>query len=186
MDESARIPEAAERLHYEKHENTPDNPGYVGMFREFIDRAVRPHHPEIRTALDFGCGPGPVLAALLAAEGTDVTVYDPFFAPDAAYRLKTYDLITATEVFEHLSDPAGTAGHLAGLLNPGGLLALMTLFHPGDSGITDWWYRRDPTHISFFRPATLMRMAEQSRLRCVYQDTKRICVMKKETGEYHG
>jgi 2-polyprenyl-3-methyl-5-hydroxy-6-metoxy-1,4-benzoquinol methylase len=185
MDEARRLSPDKERKHYEKHNNSPQNEGYVRMFQDFIDRAVTPHHPRIGTALDFGCGPGPVLAGLLEERGFDVDVYDPFFAPNENYLRRTFDLITATEVFEHLSDPMETLEHLADHLNPGGILALMTLFHPDDEEVFEsWWYRRDPTHVSFYRPKTLAVMAEQTRLKCVYQDEKRICVLKKETGNH--
>lgn len=180
MDDAHLLSQDEERDQYAKHENTPDNEGYVRMFREFLD-VVTPHHPSIQSALDFGCGPGPVLAGLLEEQGFDVDVYDPFFAPNGNYHRKKFDLITATEVFEHLVEPIKTFSHLADRLNPGGILALMTLFHPNDSvTFQDWWYRRDPTHIAFYRPGTFELMAEQSDLKCVYHDAKRICIFKKK------
>jgi hypothetical protein len=37
-------------------------------------------------------------------------------------------------------------------LMPNGILALRTRFLPDDlDGFASWWYRMDPTHISFYR-----------------------------------
>lgn len=181
IDEAAIVPPEQEIALYKQHNNTMDNEGYVNMFKEFMKISVDPYKERLKTALDFGCGPGPVLAALLQQQGFAVDIYDPYFAPEKVYANKRYDLITATEVFEHLQDPLQTAQLLKDHLNDGGILAIMTLFHPGDMvSFNNWWYRHDPTHISFYRPKTLTVLAGQLGLKVLTFNEKNVCVLTKQ------
>lgn len=177
--ESGKIlPPDQEKKEYYTHNNNFENEGYVNMFREFIDKAVRAHKSRIKTALDFGSGPGPVLAELLRREGFKTDIYDKFFSPEKAYENKKYDLITATEVFEHLTDPLPTLKLLKSLLNKNGIIAIMTLFHQNDTEeFKKWWYRHDSTHIAFYTPKTIEFMAKSSGLDFKLIDEKNICVL---------
>ena len=152
------------------------------MFKKFIDKAITPYldNPHNKKALDFGCGPGPVLAVLLRRMGLEVDIYDIYFAPEKVYENKTYDLITATEVFEHLKDPFSSTNLLKNHLKEGGILAVMTLFHPDNtSEFKKWWYRRDPTHISFYRPETFKVLGGLLGLEILMCDDKNTLVMRK-------
>lgn len=150
-----RAEEAAE---YRLHRNDPDDPGY----RRFLARLADPLAealPVGARGLDFGCGPGPALAALLGEAGHRVALYDPVFFPDPAPLGRVYDFVTATEVVEHLHRPADTFDLFDRLLRPGGLLGLMTGFQTDDARFPDWRYRRDPTHVTFYRSETLRHIA---------------------------
>jgi len=73
---------ADERAEYLLHANDPQDAGY----RRFLFRLAEPLLARLAPAcegLDYGCGPGPALAAMLREAGHDVALYDPFFAPDA-------------------------------------------------------------------------------------------------------
>ena len=180
LEAKNRVSPEAEKRRYLEHNNTAQNEGYVKMFRDFIDSALLPYQTRIKTALDFGCGPGPVLPILLEEKGWLVDRYDPYFFPEKIYRGRRYDLITATEVFEHLSDPLKTASLLNEHLAPEGLLAIMTLFHPLDpEQFLQWWYRRDCTHISFFTPRTFHCLAEVLKMRVLQIEKNKICVLEK-------
>jgi len=180
MDESALISDDEAKEVYLLHENTPDNEGYVQMFKDFIRESIALHSINIKTALDFGCGPGPVLASLLREQGIQTETFDTFFADNPEALSKHYDLITATEVLEHLVRPMDELKKLSGMLNPDGILAVMTLFHPNDSKtFTDWWYRRDSTHVGFFTPKTLQKMATLLGFDLIDHDQKRIAVFQK-------
>jgi len=178
MDESFYLDAAAERTRYEQHNNTCENEGYVQMFRDFIQKTVQPHLEGIDTALDFGCGPGPVLATLLREMGISTDIYDPYFFPRREYRGKHYDLITSTEVFEHLSQPLETLQLLISLLNNNGILAIMTLFHPPIEDFPNWWYHRDPTHICFYSTQTLTWIAQHFNLDILYLGEKNKCAFR--------
>lgn len=171
------MPPPLEKKEYLRHNNSLACRGYVKMFDDFIDACVLPFHPAPETSLDFGSGPEPVLATLLERRGLAVDIYDVYFAPDKVYEHNRYDLITATEVFEHLASPLETLRLLARHVKPNGIVVVMTLFHPrDDQAFLDWWYRRDPTHITFFTPRTFQVMAELAGLE-VRDTGARHCVM---------
>ncbi|MEA3493866.1 MAG: class I SAM-dependent methyltransferase [Candidatus Margulisiibacteriota bacterium] len=173
LDENKILSPDQEKKEYSFHQNNFENEGYVNMFREFIDKAINPHKAKIKTALDFGSGPGPVLAELLRKEGFKTDVYDKYFAPEKVYLDKKYDLITATEVFEHLKDPLETLKLLKSLLNKDGIIAITTLFHPNnDEEFKKWWYRRDSTHIAFYTPKTIERIARLVGMKVLMADEK--------------
>lgn len=158
LDPASRLPLEAEREYYALHENRLDDHGY----RRFLSKLALPLLERLSpasTGLDFGCGPGPALATMLRGAGHEVAVYDPAFHPDRSVLSGRYDFITCTEVIEHLHDPAATFELLAGLLRPGGWLALMTCFQNDDARFVHWHYRRDPTHCVFYREATLRYVA---------------------------
>jgi SAM-dependent methyltransferase len=165
---------------YLLHQNTLENDGYVNMFRDYINQTIRPYKSQIKTALDFGSGPGPVLAHLLREENIQVEVYDPYFSPEKVYENKHYDLITSTEVFEHLKCPIKTFEILYNCLKPGGILSIMTLYHPQDTEIfKDWWYRKDITHISFYSHKTMRYLAEAFNMKILLLSPKNLCIMQK-------
>ena len=151
---------AAERAEYDRHDNTVDDPGY----RRFLNRLFEPlteRVPPPAAGLDFGCGPGPALAAMLREAGYTMAVYDPFYAPDAAVLVPGFDFITASEVVEHLRAPGAELRRLRALLRPGGWLGIMTKLVLDRERFAAWHYIRDPTHIGFFSRETLQWWAER-------------------------
>lgn len=179
-DDKSYLTAEKEREHYLKHDNSFESEGYVHMFREFIKTAIEPFN-NIGRALDFGCGHGPVLAELLREKGIRTDIYDKYFADDGSFRNNQYDLITATEVVEHLNDPIDTLKLLVGCLSTKGILAIMTRFHPENDDIfKDWWYRRDDTHISFYSPRTFHHIAKTFNMKLLLVDDKNIVVMQKQ------
>jgi SAM-dependent methyltransferase len=156
---------ASERAEYAAHENDPDDAGY----RRFLSRLANPLLARLRpgaSVLDYGCGPGPALAAMLTEAGHDVSLYDPFFRPDRTALTRTYDAVTCTETAEHFHDPAAEFTRLGTLLRPGGLLAVMTCFQTDDERFAQWHYRRDPTHVVFYREQTFRHIAATHGWRC--------------------
>lgn len=178
IDEKEIISKKEELEEYMRHENSFEDEGYVNMFKEFIDK-FKPYTSNIQSALEFGCGPGPVLAELLKREGFKVDIYDPYFAPEKVYKNKKYDIITSTEVFEHLKDPIETMELLKDHLNSNGILAIMTLFHHNNEDhFKRWWYRRDLTHISFYTPKTFKYLAKKFDMNVLSIDEKNVCILQ--------
>jgi len=122
LDPDQRPGPTDERAHYLLHENNPGDPRY----RKFLSRLVKPLleklGPQCR-GLDYGCGPGPALAAMLREAGHDMALYDPFFR-------------------------------------------VMTCFQTDDALFANWHYRKDPTHVVFYREATFEVIAEQRGWAC--------------------
>jgi 2-polyprenyl-3-methyl-5-hydroxy-6-metoxy-1,4-benzoquinol methylase len=150
------------------------------MFENFIEKAVNPFIKEKKQALEFGCGPGPVLAKLLEMDGWEVKTFDPIYDNNDEYNKYKYDLITSTEVFEHFSNPMKEMKHLSKLLKKGGYLSIMTLLHPKtEEKFKNWWYKRDATHISFYSSKTLYLLGKMFNLEMIYNDNNRIITFKK-------
>lgn len=154
-----------EHAHYLTHRNDPDDPGYRGFLAKLADPLLE-RLPPAASGLDYGCGPGPALAAMLREAGHEVALYDPFFRPDPAALQRTYDFITCTEVAEHFHRPAQEFDRLDRLLRPGGWLAVMTGFQTDDARFVDWHYRRDPTHVVFYREETFRWIAARHGWGC--------------------
>lgn len=164
LTHSQRISAADERARYELHDNARDDPGYVLFLRRLADPLVERLRPGAR-GLDFGCGPTPVLSEMLTAAGFPCAAYDPFFAPDETLLDERYDFITCSEVVEHAHDPARMFAKLRRMLAPGGVLGVMTMFHPGKDAFADWWYRRDPTHVCFYTAETMRCIGKRHKWR---------------------
>ena len=158
MAPECRLNEAEEKAVYALHDNHPDDPGY----RRFLCRLAAPLLeclPPGSSGLDFGCGPGPALNRMMEESGMQMSLYDPYFCPDTTALDKRYDFVTCTEVVEHLHHPAAVFRQLDSLLLPGGFLGVMTCFQTDDARFANWHYRRDPTHVVFYRQATLQWLA---------------------------
>lgn len=158
MDESGWLDQCAEKAIYDLHDNNPQDEGYRRFLSKLINPLLERLEPGAR-GLDFGCGPGPALAVMLREAGMDMALYDPFFHPQTSVLEQQYDFITCTEVVEHLHRPAGIFRQLDGLLAPGGWLGVMTCFQTDDERFANWHYRRDPTHIVFYRRDTMEWLA---------------------------
>lgn len=153
--------QAQEKARYDTHNNTLDSPGYVAFLNQFIDRAVIPFITHGR-CLDYGCGPGPVCVHLLRERGFDAGGYDPIYAPSLSRFTQTYDLITCTEVLEHVFDPHAVFQTFQTVTHPGSIVAIMTLFVPeSNADYQSWWYRRDETHVGFYHHLSFEVLALQ-------------------------
>lgn len=155
----------AEFAEYQKHRNTVDDPGYRRFLRKLADPLLVRLAPGA-CGLDFGCGPAAALAALLREAGHTMAVYDPFFCPDPGPLQHEYDFVTCTEAAEHFHRPAETFAQLMERVGPGGWLAIMTCFQTDDACFANWHYRREPTHVVFYREQTLRYLANARGWSC--------------------
>jgi len=149
-----------EKATYDLHENDVHDQGY----RQFLSRLTIPlleKLPPHQQGLDFGCGPGPALAAMLEEQGHQVDLFDLHYHNDPAVFEKQYDFICATEVVEHLHQPDKELTRLFSLLKSGGWLAIMTKLVIDQQAFSQWHYIRDLTHICFFSPATFNYLAQR-------------------------
>ena len=160
LDPGQRLARDDERAHYGHHQNDPGDPRYRTFLAKLVDPLLKKLHPGMR-GLDYGCGPGPTLSAMLEDAGLPMALYDPFFFPSRDALQRTYDVITLSEVAEHFFEPADEFDYLGTLLRPGGWLGVMTCFQTDDERFARWHYRRDPTHVVFYRPQTFEVIAQQ-------------------------
>lgn len=150
----------SEKREYDLHENKEHDPGY----EKFLSKVANPLLKKIAnksTGLDFGCGPGPVLASMLRREGHTMAVYDPFFYPDRSVLENKYDFVTCTEAIEHFHSPGKEWMTLLGLLNTDGWLAIMTKRVISKARFANWHYKNDLTHVCFFSEFTFQWLANK-------------------------
>lgn len=176
------ISKEEELKRYNLHQNNLENKGYVRMFQEKI-AVINKVCPQIKTVLDYGCGPDMVLKSLLGEQGYDVDGYDPNYLPDQEIK-PVYDLIVSTETFEHFKNPREEVEKMATLLAPSGFAAIMTRFYgeqgsnPDPEKFGSWYYKKDPTHIAFYRPETFEWLARHLNCRIVFNNQKDFVVLQ--------
>jgi len=158
------LSEVDEKSRYDQHNNDPNDTDY----RRFLSQVAKPlleRLPKQAKGLDFGCGPGPTLSVMFEEQGYTVDLFDKFYAQnDAVFHCK-YDFIIATEVVEHLSQPAFELSRLCDMLNPSGVLGVMTEMLSDSVSFTDWYYKNDPSHIGFFSRKTFLYLAKLWQLK---------------------
>lgn len=154
MAPDQRLGPEAERARYATHQNHPADPGYRAFLSRLADPLVARLTPGA-TGLDYGSGPGPTLSVMLEEQGFEMAIHDPYFEADPGALARAYDFITCTETVEHFFRPGDELERLAGLLRPGGWLAIMTEVFEDREPFHDWWYARDPTHVCFYRGRTM-------------------------------
>ena len=184
MDASLLPDEFTERKRYELHENDPDDKGY----RRFLEKAAAPLKNRLapgQRGLDYGCGPSSAMAKMMAEAGHFMTLYDPFFFPDKSALSSTYDFIVCTEVVEHFHRPKTEFDRLDVLLRPGGYIAVMTCFQTDDDKFENWHYRRDVTHVVFYREKTFRVIAGQRGWLCEIP-VKDVALMQKTEASIAG
>ncbi|MBE4592383.1 2-polyprenyl-3-methyl-5-hydroxy-6-metoxy-1,4-benzoquinol methylase [Vibrio navarrensis] len=158
-----RLDAKSEKAHYDLHENNPQDAGY----RRFLARIADPLQERIKpqsTGLDFGCGPGPTLSLMMAERGHNMALYDIYYHPQTSVLAEQYDFMTATEVIEHLYQPAQVWQQWLNLVKPGGWIGLMTKMVINVEAFAHWHYKNDPTHVIFFSQATFQFLAERDKL----------------------
>jgi len=125
---------------------------------KFLSKLVHPLSQKLTggaRGLDFGCGPGPAIASILAESGMKVENYDPIYFPNEGLLKGRYDFVTCTEVVEHLRKPRQGFETMDLILKVRGYLGVMTQVLGDDEDFANWWYPNDPTHIAFYQRKTL-------------------------------
>lgn len=161
---------------YLEHNNGIDEPGYVAFLERIISPALSFIQPGA-VGLDYGCGPVPTLSKIVNRK-QEVTCYDydPMF--DFDHPREVYDFIFATECFEHFHHPHTELEKILDLLRPGGHLFLMTERWESIKRFHNWYYKRDPTHVSFYHRDTFNYITEAYGLTELCSDRNRIMILK--------
>ena len=157
----------AEKARYLLHNNDPDDPDYRNFLGRLWD-VVRPQLVSGARGLDFGSGPGPALVRMAAKDGFKVRAYDPHFDPDTSALESIYDFVTCSETAEHFASPVAEFRLLHSLLEPGGLLGVMTSMPSDWSAFADWYYNRDPTHIAYYSRRTMCWIADSHSMEVTF------------------
>jgi hypothetical protein len=149
-----------EKKHYLKHNNEINDTRY----RTFLYNLIEPLKDKISIndmGLDYGCGYAPALADILRKDGFNVELYDPFFFKNENIFSRKFNFITCSEVVEHFFKPYEEFNKIDSLLATNSWLAIMTSFMTEDYLFENWHYRRDPTHVVFYKKITFKIIANQ-------------------------
>lgn len=167
-----------EKQEYDLHINDLKDAGYRRFLNKLCDPlcALLPTHAN---GLDFGSGPGPLLAEMLKERGYSCAVYDPIYAPDESALAKHYDFVSCTEVVEHFHHPYKEWQLLCQLLSENGLLAIMTKRVIDQSRFATWHYINDPTHVSFYSESTFTWLLNKYALKLEYLADDVVIMRKK-------
>lgn len=166
----------AELARYNLHRNGPEDAGYIA----FLERLARPlaeRLPPGARGLDYGCGPVPVLGRLLQARGFAALPFDPFYFPK--FLEGPFDFIASSETFEHFRRPGEEMVRLRGLLHPGGLLGIMTAFWDEETFVRNWHYRRDFTHLCFYRKESMEWIGRSYGFEIIWCDGERVTILQR-------
>nr|WP_049755986.1 class I SAM-dependent methyltransferase [Leptospira biflexa] len=153
MDFEYRPTNEEEKKRYLEHNNDILDTNYQNFLKPIVEKVIQFQTPE-DSGMDFGAGPGPVVAYLLKQSGYEICLYDPYFHPNEENLSRSYDYIILTEVVEHFHDPKKEFQKLHSLLKPKGRLYILT--HPYDDSIVfeNWYYKNDQTHTFFYTKNT--------------------------------
>ncbi|WBA11575.1 class I SAM-dependent methyltransferase [Salinivibrio kushneri] len=180
VDRQTLLAPEDEKAIYDLHQNHPEDQGY----QRFLSRLATPLLARLAvpaSGLDFGCGPGPVLASMLRDAGHDVACYDPFYAPQTDVLDECYDFITCTEAIEHFYWPKAQWHQWLSMLKPGGYLGIMTKLVKDPDAFSRWHYKNDLTHVSFFSRHTFQFLAHQAGLAPTFIGNDVILMRKPQT-----
>jgi SAM-dependent methyltransferase len=156
LDKKYLLSKESEKKRYLLHENSKKNKAYVSYLKNIIENSIAPFLKTGIRLLDFGCGPEMTWADLLKQKGYHVSTFDPYFDNNNKWRNKTFDAITAIEVFEHLISPGKELSDLSKCLKTGNFLIIRTMLHNNDwNNFLKWWYKTDSTHVSFYSETTI-------------------------------
>lgn len=179
MNSSYWLSENEEKQRYELHQNNMEDSGYVSYLYRFINplleklnesESIRRSNQDQNSfkGLDYGCGPTKVLAEIMSKHGYDMDAYDPYFYREEKCLDEKYDLITMTEVAEHLYKPAEEFKRLSSMLQRDGFIAVMTVFIPENMEFSRWHYLSDATHVHFYCRKTFEIIAETCGLKAEF------------------
>lgn len=149
-----------EKAIYDQHQNCADDLGY----RKFLNKLLIPLTQKLNinaTGLDFGSGPGPTIATVMAEHGFNVSNYDIFYANNYELLTGKYDFITCTEVIEHIHHPHKVITSLTNMLKPNAYLGIMTKRVINKDKFSSWHYKNDLTHVCFYSIETFEFIASQ-------------------------
>lgn len=177
-DPSHFLSRETEKSHYLTHENHIHNAGYVRFLNQVLEPLL-PHLDNSMRALDYGCGPGPTLSQLLRQRGITCDDYDPLFANVPLH--PPYDVIFATECFEHFHHPEKEIQRIVDLLKPGAWLGIMTECWSSITAFPTWYYSKDPTHVCFYHADTFDYLCRRYGLVQYEPGHRRVVILRKHS-----
>ncbi|MDC1162201.1 class I SAM-dependent methyltransferase [Tenacibaculum sp.] len=179
-DETYYLVAHEEKARYEIHNNDVNDIRYQKFTSPITNYVIENFLPE-HNGLDFGSGTGPVISSMLMKKEYNIVQYDPFFAPDKSVLNNKFNYIVSCEVFEHFYNPKKEIEKLTSLLQPNGMLLIMTMLYDDNFDFNMWYYRKDPTHVFIYRKETIEYIANKNKLELVVLSDRFIALKKLPT-----
>lgn len=157
IDKSHLLTPEQEAQRYKLHVNSLED----NIYLKFLSKLALPAQKYIKkhsVGLDFGSGELEGMKEIFTQN--KVVSYDPFYHPDTEVLKFSYDFILCSEVVEHFHQPRDEFDLLNSMLKPGGILAVSSALIPSKESFPGWYYRRDPTHVSFYVENTVKWIAQ--------------------------
>jgi len=154
MDHNAIISYEMEKHRYDQHNNDIHDLGYQAFVSPITDYIFK-HYTKDQKGLDFGAGPGPVIAKMLRGRQYDIVLYDPYFHQNDDVLKQTYDYIIACEVIEHFNQAHHAFQQLKTLTDEKTEWIFMTQIYEDSIDFSTWHYKNDETHVIFYTKKTL-------------------------------
>ena len=163
--------ETADNVAAEKHYKDQWNNADKNFWKQQTDgllSVIHRYKMPVGRVLDFGSGTGEITKEF-QARGIEATPLEPMihgYLKDQNYPDK-FDVVVGVEVIEHLPDMREELKEIEKNLSADGIMLFTTILT--DSFIDSineveqfkgWWYKDDPTHVSFFSSKSILRLAE--------------------------
>jgi hypothetical protein len=178
LDDKFLLNNQEEKKHYLAHNNDVNDIRYQKFVSPAVDYILQ-HFNTQSSGLDYGAGPGPVIASELTKKKYQVSLYDPYFWNNSSLLHKSYDFIVASEVIEHFYAPHAEFKKLFSLMNPISDLIIMTEIYSDNIDFSKWYYRIDPTHVVFYREQTFEWIMKYFEFQEIVKLHLRVRVLKK-------
>lgn len=159
VPESSFLSAENEKARYEEHNNDENDSSYQ-KFVSPITHAIFNNFSKNNQGLDFGSGKSSPISKVLRDQDYRIEKYDPFFNNFPKLLSQKYDYIAACEVIEHFNNPHKEFKLLFDLLHTNGVLYCMTAIYNKNIDFSNWYYRRDPTHVFIYQAKTLAWIQE--------------------------
>jgi SAM-dependent methyltransferase len=143
-----------EKKVYDTHHNDVNDPRYQA-FVSPVTSYILSHFNKNHKGLDFGSGPGPVIAEILRQNDFQINLYDPYYHNNLTNLEMQYDYIIACEVIEHFNHPSQVFNQLSNLIRPNGSWVFFTWLYDESIDFNHWHYKNDETHVIFYTKKTL-------------------------------
>lgn len=155
LEETQRLGRIEEKNRYLSHEN------HGARYFNYLAKTAEPVLAQVANGavgLDYGCGPTEGMKELISPMGFSVDSYDPFFFPRQLLK-NHYDFVLCNEAAEHFFDPLVEFGRIDSTMKKGAVLGVSSQIAPWAQEFERWYYRRDPTHVVFYREGSVRWLA---------------------------
>lgn len=180
---------AAAEKHYKSQWNNADD----DFWKQQVDALVgviQKYKMPMGRLLDFGSGSGEITKEF-QRRGIEAEPLDPMInglLKDQNYSYK-FDVVVGVEVIEHLPNMWEELKEIENHLSHDGIMLFTTnITEPfiNSSNEVDvfkaWWYKDDPTHVSFFSNKSIFRLAEIMHYTADIYGTQ-LFVLKRQTAK---